>query len=96
MTDFDAQCGIIVGMNEGYNNEEYPALSPFFTAYSDYAIPLAYAYDTELVNINGVTEDYEQIIAECYAELLRVFDISPKKKYNGFNDFHTELVERFK
>ena len=95
-TEFDAQCGIIIGMNEWYNNDEYPALQPYFRAYGDYGIPLAYAYDSGIVDINGVTDDYVNVIGECYAELVRNFGIEESKKFDGFDDFHTELAERFK
>jgi hypothetical protein len=93
VTPFEFQCEILMGMDEMYNTDEYPILSEFFRSH-DLIVPLAYAFCSELIEIEGVTDEFYRRMEECYAELLEKFGIEDGQGFRSFYDFHLELEKK--
>jgi len=93
VTPFEYQCEILMGMDEWYNTDEYPVLREFFDSH-DLLIPLAYAFVSELITLEGITDDLYKRMEQCYAELLTKFDIDEGKGFRSFDEFHTELESK--
>lgn len=93
----EAQCEIIRSMNDLYNTDEYPTMQPVFAWYNDFSIPLAYAFDSEIVTVDGITPEYEGIVQEFYLVLLNHLGLKePENGFRSFDQFHEAMKAKFK
>lgn len=95
ITPFEYQCAILQGMDEWYNTPDYPALQEYFQKH-DLWLPLAYAFNLEIITLDGATEKLYKGVEEVFSELLDIFGIKEGKGFRSFDEFHLELESKLK
>lgn len=90
LSALEGQSEILRSMSELYDSEDYPTLQPFFREHGEWGIALAFAFDSGIVLLEGLTAEYEAAVEQPFAILLDALGVEDTY-FLDFDTFHEKL-----